>query len=146
MNEMKIYITNDPYKKDELLATWDKGHQTAVFATPEEVRNYFIGLYWKPVFVWKVDFNATLPEYEEVKTELKRRRENVKHFTREFFETYKECNQAAETARAKNETEKHAYQKKGENFKRYHFWDKIYNSDFYNLNSCAYCEFLSIIF
>ena len=80
-------------------------------------------------------------DFNSIKNELKKACISTKYFTREFFKLY---TKALETGRKydKNGTDD-GYIKDGI-FLRHRF-DSIYASDFYNKNSCAYCEFLGIV-
>lgn len=80
--------------------------------------------------------------YQTIREELKKRRENVKGFTAEFFKDFAEASTAADNAIITGTLEKYRYEKNGIIF--YHLYDKVYNSDFYRNNSGAYCEFLSV--
>lgn len=78
--------------------------------------------------------------YNEIKNELKKRRENVKYFNRDFFNKWIEAVQ---------ENEKNIKAGKNDSYKNgcitlYHCYDEIYKSNFYNKNSGCYCEFLAV--
>lgn len=80
-------------------------------------------------------------DYSAVKKALQAVRESTKYFNKEFFTTY--C-KALETGRK--------YDKDGiddlyhkNNISYRHRFDDVYKSDFYNKNSCCYCEFLAIV-
>ena len=78
--------------------------------------------------------------YKKIKEELKKRRNNVKYFNYDFFIKWVDAIQEREkTIKAGID----ASYVKGY-ITLYHYYDNIYNSDFYNKNSCAYCEFLEI--
>lgn len=79
--------------------------------------------------------------YEDVKRELVKNNESVKHFTKGFFESYKK---AVLNVNKCNENEVNDYYMEGNIYKR-HSFDEIYKSAFYNKNSCAYCNFLEIV-
>lgn len=46
----KIVLTDWPHGPG-ILATWDGGRCSALFDDLEHVHGYFIGLFWRPVFV-----------------------------------------------------------------------------------------------
>lgn len=75
--------------------------------------------------------------YELCKKELKNRRENVKYFNMDFFNHFCEYKRLSFLSNNDNSYDL----KRGEYIKQF-----IFTSDFYNKNSCAYCEFLSIAF
>lgn len=79
--------------------------------------------------------------YQEIKQELKHRRNSTKHFTKAFFAQYIE---ALDTI--KKNAEKGIDDSYNDNgiYTR-HAYDAIRQSEFYNRNSGAYCEFLSIM-
>ncbi len=81
-------------------------------------------------------------DYKAIKTELKRRRENTRYFTRDFYKMFLACRAARYAAAEKGSPDR--YEKNG--IILYHSYDPVYNSRFYQENSCCYCEFLSIIF
>lgn len=79
--------------------------------------------------------------YQEIKAELKTKRESIKYFTKQFFLDYLEAKKLFT-----------------ENYKRgidntykidhviyTHEYDKVYSSKFYQENGGAYCAFLEII-
>lgn len=80
-------------------------------------------------------------DYNRIKNQLKTVCSSTKYFNKDFLKLYKK---ALETGRKydKDGTDD-GYIKDGV-FLRHRF-DDIYNSDFYNKNSCAYCEFLAIV-
>ena len=80
-------------------------------------------------------------DYQAIKTELKRRRENTRYFTRDFYKTFIACRAAAYRAAEKGSPDR--YEK--DNVILYHSFDPVYNSRFYQDNGGCYCEFLSII-
>ena len=69
--------------------------------------------------------------YSDIKNILKVQGYNTKYFTYNFFRMFV-C----------------SWRKREENIKNnillFHCYDPVYDSKFYNLNSCTYCEFLSI--
>lgn len=65
--------------------------------------------------------------YEDIKKELKRRKENTAYFTPSFYQLYTGTYNAIETGSASADP-----------------WEPVRNTEFYNKNSCAYCEFLSV--
>lgn len=79
--------------------------------------------------------------YSIIKQELKTRCRNIRYFNRDFFNTF------TAAAKANRENRKSgiddSYIKDGY-ITLYHCYDSVYSSDFYNKNSCAYCEFLSV--
>lgn len=80
-------------------------------------------------------------DYNRIKNQLKTVCSSTKYFTRDFLKLY---TKALEIGRKydKDGTDD-GYIKDGI-FLRHRF-DDIYNSDFYKLNGCAYCEFLAIV-
>ena len=79
--------------------------------------------------------------YNEIKNELKKRRENTKYFNREFFNKW---------IQAIQENEKNIKDGINDSYKSgyitlYHCYDEIYKSDFYNKNGGCYCEFLAVV-
>ena len=80
--------------------------------------------------------------YSQVKTELKKRCSNVKYFNKAFYNDYIKSYEKT-IYNFKNDIDDSYY--KGI-VKLHHSWDAVYNSRFYNDNSCAYCEFLGIVF
>lgn len=80
-------------------------------------------------------------DYTKVKNELKRVCSSTKYFTKEFFKLYMN---ALDIGRKLDKSgQDDAYIKDGIIYR--HRFDKIYNTDFYNKNGCAYCEFLAIM-
>ena len=79
--------------------------------------------------------------YSEVKQELLKLNCSTKHFTKAFYKMFGEC---VDTMKynIKNGIDD-SYIKNG--MILFHAYDDIYRSKFYNLNSCAYCEMLSIL-
>ena len=75
-----------------------------------------------------------------IKNELKNRRENIKYFNLKFFDIWVDAIKKREKAYQDGTDE--SYYKNG--VKLFKFYDDIYKSDFYNKNSCAYCEFLCV--
>lgn len=80
-------------------------------------------------------------DYKAIKTELQRRRNDTRYFTRDFYKLFLAC-QATRTAAAKNGSPDR-YEKG--NVILYHSFDPVYNSRFYQNNGGCYCEFLSVI-
>ena len=79
--------------------------------------------------------------YSEIKEEIKNRHESTKDFTKRFYEDYKESTMSQ---CSKN------YDRDADTYIRdgiilVHAHDRIYESDFYNKNSTAYCVFLEIV-
>lgn len=79
--------------------------------------------------------------YQEIKAELKTKRESIKHFTKQFLLDYMEAK--------KQVTENY---KRGidntyivDNVVLTHEYDKVYSSKFYQDNGGAYCVFLEIM-
>lgn len=79
--------------------------------------------------------------YSQVKTELKKRCSNIKYFNKSFYNAYIKALEKT-VYNVENEIDDSYY--KGI-VKLFHSWDAVYNSRFYNDNSCAYCEFLGIV-
>lgn len=79
--------------------------------------------------------------YNAIKTELKNRKESTKHFTKAFYNDYK---QSVEKRLHEIETGKNNYYYR-DNILLNHAYDNIYKSKFYNENTCAYCVFLEIV-
>lgn len=79
--------------------------------------------------------------YNEIKNELKKRRENTKYFNRDFFNKWIQAQKEREKAMQAGKDESY----KKDNITLYHSFDPIYESDLYNKNSGCYCEFLAIV-
>ena len=80
-------------------------------------------------------------DYSAVKNELKKLVSSTRHFTKDFYNVYLK---AIETGKRIDEAGKDdKYYKNGILLR--HRFDEVYQSEFYNKNSCAYCEFLSIM-
>ena len=75
--------------------------------------------------------------YNDAKAELSARRGNTKYFNRSFWRTYIKTKSLlsilSEKGNLDDDTVKNA-------------WRDVYSTDFYNKNSCAYCEFLCIAY
>lgn len=85
--------------------------------------------------------------YNLVKEQLKLRCSKVTHFTKQFYEDYKKAYEEM-TEHWKNGTTdevRYTVDNDGTEIVLFHPYDKVYASKFYNLNSCAYCEFLQIV-
>ena len=80
--------------------------------------------------------------YLEIKEELKRRRENVKYFSRAWFEMFLKCRRKNAENR-ENGIDDSYYTDSGL-VRLVHSYDPVYASDFYMKNSGCYCEFLSL--
>jgi hypothetical protein len=87
--------------------------------------------------------DKTAEAYKAIKAALKANRENVKYFTLAFYKTYMQCRAKADDNNKAGIDD--SYIRPGERFKRFHAWDDVYNSDFYNKNSAAYCQFLEFV-
>lgn len=74
--------------------------------------------------------------FKKSKEELLKRRENLKYFNRKFFQEFLEY----ERLKLLSIKDQHWVRKREEFLKT-----NIFTSDFYNKNSCCYCEFLSVI-
>ena len=80
-------------------------------------------------------------DYLTVKNELKKINGYTKYFTKQFFNSYIK---AIETGKkTDNNGIDDKYIKDGITYR--HRYDEIYQSRFYNENSCAYCHFLEIM-
>lgn len=81
-------------------------------------------------------------DFKEIKKELSSTVSSTKYFNFEFFKTYITCKKSTKNA-TDEEYNESLY--KIDNIIVSHFWDDVYNSNFYVKNACAYCEFLSIV-
>lgn len=81
--------------------------------------------------------------YEQVKAELARRREDAKGFTRAFYKTYLSC---LKKTRQNDENGVDDRYEDESGIVRWHSWDDVYNSKFYQKNGGAYCEFLNVVY
>ena len=80
--------------------------------------------------------------FTDIKTELTRRHNSTKHFTRDFFKVYiKALNDINHNSKIGIETGYYD----GNLYTR-HEYDEIRKTRFYNENGCSYCEFLSIAY
>lgn len=79
--------------------------------------------------------------YQEIKAELKTKRESIKYFTKQFFLDY------LEAKRLFTENYKRGIDNtyKIDNVVLTHEYDKVYTSKFYQENGGAYCVFLEIM-
>lgn len=87
--------------------------------------------------------DKTVEAYKAIKAALKASRENVKYFTLAFYKTYMQCR-----AKADNNIKAgidDSYIRPDEWFKRFHAWDAVYDSKFYQENGACYCQFLEIV-
>lgn len=79
--------------------------------------------------------------YQQVKQELSALVSSTRHFTRAWYKMYLSClNKARENAENGIDDgyfDGHVY--------KLHAYDPVFESKFYNLNSGAYCEFLSVV-
>ena len=80
--------------------------------------------------------------YKEMKTALKSTRENIKYFTKEFYEIFVE---AYRTSIENKINGKDDYYEK-DYISLNHCYDKVYKSDFYTKNGPAYCQFLEVFY
>lgn len=80
--------------------------------------------------------------YNLIKTELKKRRENVKYFNMQFFKLYVDAIQAGKKAVDAGALDNERYTKN--NITLYHYYDNIYNTPLYTKNGGCYCEFLAV--
>lgn len=86
-------------------------------------------------------------DYTAVKTELQKRTESTKHFTRTFFKTYADAKAKRAKVIESGEADADMYVIRPEApICLYHSFDEVYNSDFYTKNGSAYCVFLEIIY
>ena len=82
--------------------------------------------------------------YLSIRDELSEKCDSIRHFNRRFLDDYINClNQRRENL--KNGIDDSYRDEKAPHVVLYHCWDDVYDSRFYQKNSCAYCEFLSII-
>lgn len=79
--------------------------------------------------------------YQEIKAEIKTRRENIKHFTKQFLLDYMEAKKLF-TENYKRGID-NSY--KIDHVVLTHEYDKVYTSKFYQENGGAYCVFLEIM-
>lgn len=70
--------------------------------------------------------------FDKVKEELSKRRSDIKYFTKDFYNTY--CNACTQTAID------YVNGVKGKGY------EDVFETDFYNKNSGAYCEFWTVMF
>lgn len=80
--------------------------------------------------------------FKEAKAELKTRVSSAKYFNKDFYNRYR--NALKKTRMCIENGIDDIYEKDG--IRLFHSWDDVYTSDFYVKNSCAYCEFLCIVF
>ena len=80
--------------------------------------------------------------YQRIKAELLRRRENPRYFTRAFLNTFESSTRRFEILRESGIDDSYFFG----HVRLHHSMDPVYNSEFYRLNGCAYCEFLSIYY
>ena len=83
-----------------------------------------------------------MTEFQRIKAVMKNRKASTKYFTKAFLEAYK-------TARAKTKSNfenliDDSYMHENGYVKLFHSYDEVYNSKFYQQNSCGYCEFLEV--
>ena len=81
-------------------------------------------------------------KFNEVKQELKKRRENVKYFNKAFFNTYIDAIRLRKYNLEHDVNDDYVM----DGIRLVHCFDPVYNTDFYNKNSACYCEFLSIVY
>ena len=82
-----------------------------------------------------------MTDYRKIKDELIRRKEKTTHFTKQFLSDYIECVKSRKYTLENDIDDSY----KIGNVTYYHSWDKVYNSKFYQKNSCGYCVFLEIV-
>lgn len=80
--------------------------------------------------------------FNDVKQALKARCDSTKHFDKGFYSLYVKSLENVRKS-LENDNKNDVYEKDGIILR--HSFDEIYNTKFYNDNSCAYCEFLSIV-
>ena len=78
--------------------------------------------------------------YAQAKAELSKQCSNIKYFNRAFFKAFDKAIKKAQENKEKGIED--CYIIDGVYY--FHSFDEIYASKFYQKNSCAYCEFLSI--
>lgn len=83
--------------------------------------------------------------YKDIKNELERRSENTRYFTKAFLKTYLQAREARKKAIEENAEDAYIIRPEAP-ITLYKSLDPIYKSDFYSKNSCAYCEFLAIVY
>lgn len=85
--------------------------------------------------------------YEEVKQILAERCSSTKHFTKKFYKEFLEAKAKAEKHWKDGTIDEVRYtiNDNGTEIVLNHCYDNIYASNFYNRNSGAYCEFLSLM-
>lgn len=79
--------------------------------------------------------------FKKLKTELSEKTKNTRYFNFSFFEDYLKARKQ-HMENLKNEVDD-SYTSGYVTL--YHCYDEVYNSKFYNENSCAYCVFLELI-
>ena len=80
--------------------------------------------------------------YKEMKTLLKKQCSNIKYFTADFYDMFKKAYRDATKAIINGDDKR--YRKNG--ILLNHCYDPVYESEFYNKNSGAYCSFLELFF
>lgn len=83
-----------------------------------------------------------MTEFQILKQALINCGERTTHFTKAFVESYKNARAKSKFC-IENEIDDSYY---SGIVKLYHSWDEVYNSKFYQKNSCAYCKFLEIAY
>lgn len=84
-----------------------------------------------------------MKDYKTIKAILKANRESTRYFTKDFYNTYLQVIESVN--RAAEQGIDPEYYQNADGVTVSHAWDPVYNTDFYNRNSCAYCQFLEIV-
>lgn len=80
-------------------------------------------------------------KYQDVKNELSALVSSTRYFSRKWFDMWLSCYKNR-MDNIENEIDDSYY---SNGVLLFHSWDAVYNSRFYRENSCAYCEFLSVV-
>ena len=82
-----------------------------------------------------------MTRFQKIKSAIKAQNESTKYFNKTFLETFENARETM--ARNIEKGVDDSYENNG--ILLYHSYDKVYASDFYNKNGCAYCIFLEIM-
>lgn len=82
-------------------------------------------------------------DYKRFKADLRKVRSNVNYFTPEFLKVFTEAYREATAAVIRGDSEQYYTLNR---VRLNHYYDKVYNSDFYRFNGGSYCEFLSLFY
>lgn len=90
-----------------------------------------------------MDKKTLTRHYKELKAELSKRRKNIKYFNMDFLTAFVKA-QDKKRYNIEHDIDDSYPMEDYPHVKLYHCYDDVYNSKFYQENSCAYCEFLCI--